>query len=233
MEHTLKLTSTLADPTRFSIYQHMVKQQKEVSVQEIAEEFHIHPNVARLHLSKLEEINIVESQLHKTGKGGRPGRLYKTSEQPVQLSFPYRDFQLLSSIALSALSSLGEAGKEAATEAAYKMGGQFVQQQLGSHKKDFSALSQQEKEDYLQFISSMIGYYPKIEEVDGKQHISLVIYNCPFKESMKTDADLSCKIHTSFLEGAFSHLFNQVTFTQTENMKDGCQNCIYHLIVTN
>ena len=66
MENTLKITSTLADPTRLSIYQYMVQYQKDVSVQDIANHFHIHPNVARPHLSKLEEATVITSQLNKT-----------------------------------------------------------------------------------------------------------------------------------------------------------------------
>ncbi|XGA29544.1 helix-turn-helix domain-containing protein [Virgibacillus sp. CBA3643] len=59
MENTLKLTNVLSDPTRYNIYQFIVKHHKEVSVVEIAGEFDIHQNVARLHLSKLEDINLV------------------------------------------------------------------------------------------------------------------------------------------------------------------------------
>ncbi|TXK86230.1 helix-turn-helix transcriptional regulator, partial [Parageobacillus sp. SY1] len=54
MEQTLKITNVLADPTRYHIYEYITKKHKKVSVQEIAEAFNIHPNVARLHLTKLE-----------------------------------------------------------------------------------------------------------------------------------------------------------------------------------
>ncbi|WP_155814948.1 helix-turn-helix domain-containing protein [Bacillus coahuilensis] len=50
MDHTLKITNTLADPTRYGIYHHILKTKEDVTVQDIAEMFHIHPNVARLHL---------------------------------------------------------------------------------------------------------------------------------------------------------------------------------------
>ena len=58
MEQTLKITNVLSDPTRYYIYTFITKNHKEVTVQEIAENFSIHPNVARLHLSKLEDVNI-------------------------------------------------------------------------------------------------------------------------------------------------------------------------------
>ncbi|MCI2254547.1 hypothetical protein L2D08_09225 [Domibacillus sp. PGB-M46] len=42
-----------------------------MTVQDIAAQFGIHPNVARLHLTKLEGVNLIGSCLQKTGKGGR------------------------------------------------------------------------------------------------------------------------------------------------------------------
>lgn len=41
MEHTLKVTNVLSDPTRFNIYQFMIQNRKEVTVTEIAEHFDI------------------------------------------------------------------------------------------------------------------------------------------------------------------------------------------------
>jgi len=72
--NNLKVMSTLADETRYQIYQFVLQNKKQYSVQEIAEQFNIHPNVARLHLTKLCEIGIVQAEYAKSGKGGRPGR---------------------------------------------------------------------------------------------------------------------------------------------------------------
>ena len=82
------------------------KKHQEVTVQEIADQFSIHPNVARLHLSKLEDVNMLVSETKKTGKGGRPSRQYKLSNEVIQLHFPYRDYQLLSKIAIETMASL-------------------------------------------------------------------------------------------------------------------------------
>ena len=105
MNHTLKITSVLSDPTRFQIYQFINEQLEDITVQDVATKFNIHPNVARLHLSKLEEIHLIVSETRKTGKGGRPSKIYHLSEEVVQLHFPYRDYQLLAKIALETLLS--------------------------------------------------------------------------------------------------------------------------------
>lgn len=69
MEQTLRITNVLADPTRYYIYQYIVNNHQDVSVQQIADSFKIHPNVARLHLSKLEDVDMLTSDARKTGKG--------------------------------------------------------------------------------------------------------------------------------------------------------------------
>ncbi|MDQ0213860.1 putative ArsR family transcriptional regulator [Oikeobacillus pervagus] len=231
MDQTLKITNTLADPTRFSIYQYMVQHHKEVSVQDIANSFGIHPNVARLHLSKLEDVHIIQSDLNKTGKGGRPGRVYQLSDKEVQLSFPKRDFKLLSEIALTALYELGDQGLTAAMSIGEQFGKELVHKKLQSGQS-VHLLSFDEKIELLESISSMIGYFPEIEEKGGSYHICFVIYNCPFKLH-ESYSEIICKIHTAFLEGAFSQVFEKSELHQVESIFKSCQNCQYHVIVTN
>ncbi len=51
--------------------------------------------MARLHLTKLCEIGIVHAEYAKSGKGGRPGRVYNASEHGIVISFPKRDHEKL------------------------------------------------------------------------------------------------------------------------------------------
>lgn len=80
MEQTLKITNVLSDPTRYYIYQYITKRHQEVTVQEVAENFNIHPNVARLHLSKLEDVNMLASETKRLEKAaGQAGyTVYQT-----------------------------------------------------------------------------------------------------------------------------------------------------------
>ncbi len=106
------------------------KKHSYVTVQEIADEFDIHPNVARLHLSKLEDVHMLKSETKKTGKGGRPSRLYVLSEDVIQLQFPFRDYQLLARIAFNSLLSLGAAGEKALYETGKQFGAELMQQHM-------------------------------------------------------------------------------------------------------
>src|SRR5690625_2624724 len=128
MENRLKVTNVLSDPTRFNIYQHIIKRRDPVTVLNIAEEFNIHPNVARLHLSKLEEIKLISSHFQKTGRGGRPSRLYELSDNVIELNFPFRDYKLLSSIAIESFVELGDVGKTALYNTGKRYGMEVVKQ---------------------------------------------------------------------------------------------------------
>ncbi|OLN23352.1 hypothetical protein BTO30_05135 [Domibacillus antri] len=230
MNTILKVTGTLADATRYSIYEYVLKEHNDVTVQDVANEFGIHPNVARFHLTKLEDVKLIYSHLYKTGKGGRPGRVYKPAEKAVQLSFPRRDYQLLADILVETVQMLGEEGVNMAQVAAMKAGRHAAEAEAG---KSISALTDEEKFLLLQSIAAQVGYMPKMVHTKDGLDVQFVIYNCPFKEMLHDKTDLTCGIHTAFLNGTFQALFDGTELNQQTSMLEGCHDCTYHAIVTN
>lgn len=230
MEQTLKITNVLSDPTRFSIYQYITKHHGEVTVQEVADSFNIHPNVARLHLSKLEDVNMLISETKKTGKGGRPSRLYRLSDDVVQLNFPFRDYQLLSKIAISTLMSLGEVGKEALLETGKQFGKEIIAKEI---KRNGHQLSFSDKLHLLKDAASLLGFYPEFDNNAEQTKVYFKIFNCPFKEVALQDEEAVCKMHFSFLKGMFNTLFENVELIEEDNMLKGCSSCNYMAYINN
>lgn len=225
MKDKLKITKVMSDPTRFNIYQHLVKNHKDVSVTDISKSFEIHPNVARLHLSKLEEVNLVTSYLKKTGKGGRPGRRYQLSNEGVELNFPARDYKILSSIALEALMELGEPGKQALYETGKKYGTEVMEQDIKHIDSDANIY---EKIIVLERTGHMLGMYPSFEYNREMNAISFSVNNCPFKEIASENHQLVCEMHRTFLKGMFEALFTSIELVEEKNMfTDSCDNCAY------
>ncbi|WP_106497151.1 helix-turn-helix transcriptional regulator [Lentibacillus sp. Marseille-P4043] len=224
MEKTLKITNVLSDPTRFSIYQYIVKHHHEVSVTDIAHMFEIHPNVARLHLSKLEDVKLVYSFSKKTGKGGRPSRRYRLSDEVIELNFPHRDYKLLSSIAIESFVELGEPGKKAL----YHTGKKYGEKVMDHYQIQLTEnLTMEQKLDILRDAGTMLGMYPDFT-YNAKDHsISFRINNCPFKEVATKNHTMVCTMHNSFLKGMFEALFTDIDLIETENMFQGCENCTY------
>ncbi|WP_050615761.1 helix-turn-helix transcriptional regulator [Bacillus testis] len=233
MEQTLKITNVLSDPTRYYIYQHITKKHNEVTVQEIADNFNIHPNVARLHLSKLEDINMLTSETKKTGKGGRPSRLYRLSNEVIQLHFPYRDYQLLSKIAIETMMKLGDAGKEALYQTGKAFGKELVESELNTSGAKADTLSFEEKMKIIRNAATVAGFYPEFHANEEQNKIHFQIFNCPFKELASKQSDSVCGMHNAFLKGMFSSVFEAVELVETENMTTGCESCSYCVTVTN
>ncbi|MBM7651619.1 helix-turn-helix transcriptional regulator [Neobacillus cucumis] len=232
MEQTLKITNVLSDPTRYYIYQYITKRHQEVTVQEIAENFNIHPNVARLHLSKLEDVNMLASETKKTGKGGRPSRLYRLSDDVIQLHFPYRDYMLLSKVAIQTMITLGEVGKKALYMTGKRFGTEVIEQEMAKRAPG-NELEFEQKLAILKSAATLAGFYPEFEANGDQTKIYFKIFNCPFKEVAKEHTETICNMHHEFLKGMFNALFESVELIEKENMITGCETCSYQALVTN
>lgn len=216
-QQTLKITGVLSDPTRYSIYQYVSRQHRDVTVQEIADTFKIHANVARLHLTKLEDVNMLVSDTKKTGKGGRPSRFYRLSDEVISLQFPYRDYQKLAEIALDSLLSFGEPGEAALIQTGEKFGEETAKSYIGTLEQNLDQMSPQEKIKFIEKISLNQGLNPVIEYDEEKGEIIFKVYNCTFKELVNHSPSI-CKMHHAFINGIFKFFFEDIDLKQDGNM---------------
>ena len=206
MNNTLKITSVLSDPTRYNIYQYINETLENVTVQEVATKFQIHPNVARLHLTKLEEVKLIVSKTQKTGKGGRPSKVYNLSNEVIQLHFPYRDYQLLAKIALETLLSFGAAGIKAFTEIGLKYGNEMIINTIMQKGLRVEEMTQAQKLALLEETCNSLGFYSSFE-IGDENTIYFDVKNCPFRElSVKTELNI-CSMHTAFIHGMVATIF--------------------------
>ncbi|WP_085991909.1 helix-turn-helix transcriptional regulator [Oceanobacillus senegalensis] len=223
MEQTLKVTNVLSDPTRYHIYQYMIEHHKVVNVSEIAKQFKIHPNVARLHLSKLEDVSMIVSYSEKTGRGGRPSRLYRLSDKVIELNFPHRDYKLLSSIVIESLAEMGETGKQALYATGEKYGRQII-----NNYQQVNNLTINDKIRILEDASTMLGMYSNFIYVEEENCVKFDVNNCPFKEIATNNPEMICKMHHAFLKGMFEVLFESIDLIEENNIfVNGCENCSY------
>lgn len=232
MIHPIKITSTLADETRFSIYEFMLQHKQYVSVTEIATQFSIHSNVARLHLTKLAEIGVISAEYLKTGKGGRPGRVYKVKQDGINLSFPRRDSSSLIKWSLELIHELGDVALTKARDISYQDGKHSMLEQLNVMKSKLP-LTFDDKIILLTNSAQLIGYVPEVIEDQEKKSLLFSIFNCPFHEQLEDYGEIVCQLHESYLKGQVDTLFNKNEFTQIESMMNACEFCNYHITVRN
>src|SRR5690625_7954879 len=134
-EKTLEITSVLSDPTRYNIYEYIIEAEEPVTVKDVAKLINIHSNVARHHLTKLVEVELIKSYINQNRSNGRPNRLYVPSEEAIELSFPYRDYKLLSSITLEAIAKLGNAGKSILYNVGKEYGQRSEERRVGKEER--------------------------------------------------------------------------------------------------
>ncbi|WP_227938527.1 helix-turn-helix transcriptional regulator [Alkalihalobacillus deserti] len=231
-QNTLKITSVLSDPTRFSIYQHVSRKRENVTVQEIADQFSIHPNVARLHLTKLEDVKMIISETQKTGKGGRPSRFYKLSNEVIQLQFPFRDYQRLSKMAIESLFGLGDVGLDALHKVGYKYGRESAELYVQELQVDIATLSMEEKVRMIEEIAINQGLNPEIQYVKEKDEIEFSIYNCTFKELMTEHSVSLCSMHHELFKGIFSLFLGDHILKDNSKLTDPKAKACSYAVVT-
>jgi len=197
-----RLTTVLADGTRYRIYRSIVERPgAEVTVAEIAERFELHPNVARMHLTKLEQAGLLATSLRKGGKGGRPARLYRQSDKVASLSMPPRRYDLLSELALKALAETGDLDVVAAV--CRESGVEAARVYVAEHP-EFRGVDRDELVAAICRVGEEVGMLPEVKWEDST--LSIDVRNCVFKELSSAQPELVCAMHRAFLEGFIDEL---------------------------
>jgi predicted ArsR family transcriptional regulator len=176
---------------------------------------------------------MLASETKKTGKGGRPSRLYRLSDDVIQLHFPFRDYMLLAKVAIETMVSLGEAGKKALYHTGKRFGAEIVEQEVAKKSLTSNDLEFDQKLTILKSAATLAGFYPEFEVNGDQSKIYFQIFNCPFKEVAQDHTETVCNMHQEFLKGMFEELFTTVELIEKENMITGCSHCSYNAVVTN
>lgn len=225
----LKLANVIGDETRYAIYRHLLADQRDrFTVQQVADAFSIHPNVARMHLEKLVDAGLLEAGLKRSGPaGGRPARSYSLADRAVGFHFPPRDFRLLAQISLQALNSTGEVGAQALAATAREYGASAARRHLARRGLDPSSSP----------TDSLIAGFRELVEgqnlhpvtLEDQQGLTLSIRYCIFKEAALECPDLVCGLHRSLLHGAIEAFFGPVPVKEEGCMAGGSDACSYFI----
>jgi predicted ArsR family transcriptional regulator len=191
-----ELSAVLADDTRYRIYRWIAQRPATyVTVADVAEEFGLHPNVARMHLAKLEQAGFLATSFRRAAGGGRPAKLYRLSDRVVTFGFPPRRYELLSRLALDALAAGGT--RDDALRVCREAGAAEGRRVLAGDPeppRDRAAVGA-----LVTRIAEEQGLLPEVRWQDGL--LSVVVNNCSFRELSGADPDLVCAMHRAFLEG--------------------------------
>lgn len=193
-------SAVLADDTRFGIYRHIAERPgAEVTVLDVAEQFGLHPNVARMHLGKLEQAGFLVASQRRSPGGGRPAKLYRLAGGVQVFSIPPRRYELLAELALDVIAATAdqEAVEAICREAGQAEGRRYIDQAA-------QPVRAAELAEGVRAVAEGQGLLPRVWLDDDGLHVD--VRNCVFRETGSRHPDLACGMHRAFLEGVVQAL---------------------------
>lgn len=224
----LDISAALADPTRHAIYNAIVEAAGDPrTVAHIADQFSLHPNVARMHLQKLVDVGLVSSGVRKSVKGGRPARIYRVSEQAANMHFPPRDYQALATVTLRALLEVTGADSGALDRAGLELGREEGRQALQRDSLDPGRADMATIVESLRSTCADLGLFPTIEVLEDGS-VRLDVRNCVFRELSSRYPEQVCRLHSAILQGLLEEYLTAFSLESKPGIFDGSgSSCVF------
>jgi predicted ArsR family transcriptional regulator len=196
----------LGDPTRHSIFSHLVAAGRPLGVAELNEQFPFNHNAIRQHLAKLVAAGLVLETTAPTAGRGRPRLVYEVSPSADSrwgVTGPYeRLSRLLAEIIRTGLDP-AEVGRRAADEFR-------IPSPSGDVVADVSAAMARQ------------GFEPEVRATAGGAEI--VLHNRPFATAALADRSAVCALHLGIAEGLTHDTAARVTeLVGYDPRKAGCR----------
>ncbi len=183
----LSALAAISDPVRRSLFDFVSRSGEAVSRDQAASALEMPRATAAFHLDRLVDEGVLEVEFKrlsgKTGPGsGRPSKLYKLTQQDLEVSIPQRHYELAGELLASAVEEAdrsGEAVREVLSRVATETG-----RRIGAE----AGTLQRALED--------TGYEPCDDSNGG-----MVLTNCPFHRLATSHTDVICHANLGLLQG--------------------------------
>lgn len=178
---------TLADPTRRALYEYVVARPEAVGREEAASALDLPLHSVKFHLDRLVEAGLLDTEFRRLGErtgpgAGRPSKLYRRAAEPVQVSLPSRQYDLVGHILADGVARAG-AGAEL---------GAAIEEAAAEHGRSLAVPG-----DVDTFVDVLAGhgFEPRLEDD------VVLLANCPFDALAKAHTALVCGLNRSFVQG--------------------------------
>lgn len=184
--------AALDEPNRRKLYDFVVRQTAPISKDEASEAVGLARTTAAFHLDKLVEMGLLdvvhERRSGRTGPGaGRPAKLYRRSEEQIEVSLPDRRYEAASHLLTDSLleaQATGEPPREILNRRAYEWGEDLAAEADG---------------DVVQALEGL-GFEP---QQDGT---TVLLGNCPFHSLAQRHTELVCGMNLCLISGLLDGL---------------------------
>lgn len=191
----------LTQPTRARIFALLAELKEAVGTDELATRLGLHPNGVRVHLERLQEAGLVERRQERAGRG-RPGDRWTVAPgaQPSgQAPSAYASLAIWLARAIPAgparLREVERTGREIGRELAPK--------------------GEDDPVEGLRQTLAALGFQPSMNvKADGS--LTCRLENCPYRDSVRENADVVCTLHRGITAGVLEKLDPKAKLTSFE-----------------
>jgi predicted ArsR family transcriptional regulator len=211
--------AALAEPTRRSLYDHVVRQPGPVSRDEAAAVLGVPRATAAFHLDRLVDEGLLtvgfERRTGRTGPGaGRPAKVYRRAACSVVVSLPERHYDLAGDLLAAAIAEAdgsGEPPRAVLDRRAHTRG-----RELGEQARPVDPDPDRGGQDAVLRVLETHGFEPR---VDGD---SVTLANCPFHALARRHTTLVCGMNLRLLEGVLDGLRSTGLVARLDPAADRC-----------
>lgn len=187
----MRAVAVLDEPTRRRLYDHVIAQLAPVSRDDAAAALAIPRNTAAFHLDKLVAEGLLsvvyERRTGRTGPGsGRPAKLYRRSDQQIEISLPERQYDVAGHLLAAAVED-AEATGDAPRLALERQARQYGES-LGARAQDHPGTP------LVQLLEAH-GFEPL------RDGTAIALGNCPFHALAAKHTDLVCNMTLCLVTG--------------------------------
>jgi predicted ArsR family transcriptional regulator len=215
------VTSAFGDPTRRDIYLFARSAPDGVKAAEVADQFDLHPNVARHHLEKLAAGGYLEVELDRHATAGRPSKRYRVAAYDSMLAFPPRRDDLLATLLARALERLPiDEAHAIAEEVGLEYGRAIAARMEPSegHRSVKAAVAS------VADALTAHGFAAHAESRDNA--LTLVAEHCPFGDAARRYPHILCAVDTGMVKGMLEGLYGETEPTIQESRPGGDAHCV-------
>jgi predicted ArsR family transcriptional regulator len=222
------VTNAFGDPTRREIYLFAREAGDDgVTAAAVAEQFALHPNVARHHLEKLTGggyliVEVARAAADGSARAaGRPSKHYRAGPLDATLALPLKHDDLLAGLLARALDALGQQEAERlADEVGFGYGIQLAQRMdpTEGHRSVRAALSA------VADALTAHGFAAHAESHGGK--LTIVSESCPFGSTATEYPHVVCALDRGMIRGMLSGLYGDTTPRFETSRPDGGDHCV-------
>jgi predicted ArsR family transcriptional regulator len=207
------ITSAFGDPTRRAVYlfvrDHSPSEnstaEKGVTAAQVAQEFDLHPNVARHHLDKLAAGGYLEVSVDRIdgAKAGRPSKHYR-SVQKLNLDLPVKSDDLVLSLLGKALAALPP---DTAQTLAEEVGQEYGEVLAAGLTGGDEAAGHRSLRSAMQAVADALTAHGFAAHADQRNNqLRIVTNHCPFGD-VAIENPVICAVDRGMVKGMLKSLY--------------------------